>query len=176
MAQYGRVSTVMTARLSLVRWNDEHLADLLVLAKDERIVRYIIDGRPWTPEYTAERHRAVLAHWERHGYGWRAVLDTDSGEFVGVASLTHREADKIELGWWVAPAAWGRGIATELAAAIRDEAMAQPGVRCVVAQYQDGNAASGRVMVKIGLVHHHSDVDATQAGRLVHVYVGYSKD
>ena len=43
----------------------------------------------------------------------------------------------------------------------------------VVAQFQDGNDASGRVMTKIGMVHDHTEVDTTQAGRLVHVYVGY---
>ncbi len=45
-------------------------------------------------------------------------------------------------------------------------------MRRVLAQYQDGNDASGRVMAKIGLVHDRSVVDETQAGRLLHVYVG----
>jgi RimJ/RimL family protein N-acetyltransferase len=162
-----------TARLSLVRWREEHLVELLVLASDERIVRYIVDGKPWNREYATERHRSVLAHWRRHGYGWRAALDRETGEFLGVASMTHRDVDAIELGWWVAPAAWGRGLATEMASAVRGESFRQHGVRRVVAQHQDGNDASGRVMTKIGLVHDHSEVDATQAGRLVHVYVGY---
>lgn len=169
----GPMSTLTTPQLSMVRWREEHLVELLVLASDERIVRYIVDGRPWNREYATERHRAVLAHWRRYGYGWRAALDRETGEFLGIASMTHRDVEAIELGWWVAPAAWGRGLATEMAAAVRDESFKQPGVRRVVAQYQDGNDASGRVMAKIGLVHDHSEVDADQGGRLVHVYVGY---
>ncbi|MEO6088904.1 MAG: GNAT family N-acetyltransferase [Umezawaea sp.] len=167
------MSTLTTARLSLVRWREEHLVELLVLASDARVVRHIVDGRPWNREYATERHRSVLAHWKRHGYGWRAALDSESGLVLGIASMTYQDVDAIELGYWVAPAAWGRGLATEMAAAVRDEAFEQHGVRRVVAQFQDGNDASGRVMTKIGMVHDHTEVDTTQAGRLVHVYVGY---
>ncbi|MFD9734360.1 GNAT family N-acetyltransferase [Umezawaea sp. NPDC059074] len=162
-----------TARLSLVRWREEHLVELLVLASDERVVRHIVDGKPWNREYATDRHRSVLAHWRRYGYGWRAALDGGTGEFLGIASMTHRTIESIEIGYWVAPAAWGRGLATEMAGAVRRESFEQHGVRRVVAQFQDGNDASGRVMAKIGLVHDHSEVDPTQAGRLVHVYVGY---
>jgi len=162
-----------TARLSLVRWREEHLVELLVLASDERVVRHIVDGKPWNREYATDRHRSVLAHWRRYGYGWRAALDGATGEFLGIASMTHRTIESIEIGYWVAPAAWGRGLATEMAGAVRQESFKQHGVRRVVAQFQDGNDASGRVMAKIGLVHDHSEVDPTQAGRLVHVYVGY---
>jgi RimJ/RimL family protein N-acetyltransferase len=162
-----------TARLSLVRWREEHLVELLVLASDERVVRHIVDGRPWSREYATDRHRSALAHWRRFGYGWRAALDRESGMFLGIASMTRLNAEAVELGWWVAPAAWGRGLATEMAAAVRDEAFGQRGVRRVVAQHQEDNDASGRVMTKIGLVHDHSEVDASQAGRVVHVYVGH---
>lgn len=175
MPHHGVVSTVTTARLSLVRWSDEYLPDLLALAGDERIVRYIIDGRPWSPEYTTRRHRAVLDHWDRHGYGWRAALDRSTGEFLGICSLTNRTTDTIELGWWVVPDRWGQGIATEMAAAILDEALAKEGIRLVVAGHQDGNDASGRVMAKIGMTHDRSQPDPTQPDRLVHVYVREAK-
>ncbi len=32
------------------------------------------------------------------------------------------DADEYEIGWWLAPTAWGRGLAREGAAAVRDEA------------------------------------------------------
>jgi RimJ/RimL family protein N-acetyltransferase len=168
----GHMSTLTTARLTLVPWREEHLVDLMVLASDERIVRYIVDGKAWNRDYATDRHRSVLAHWRRYGYGWRAALDRETGIFTGVASMVHRSVEEIELGWWIAPAAWGRGLATEVAAALRDEAFERHGVRRVLAQHQDGNDASGRVMAKIGLVHDRSVVDQTQAGRLLHVYVG----
>jgi len=171
MAHHGLVSTVTTARLSLVRWSDEHLPHLRALAGDERVVRYILDGRPWSPEYATERHRSALDHWDRHGYGWRAVLDSATGEFLGIGSLVNRSPDTVEIGWWVAPDRWGQGIATELAAAVLDEALAVKGIRRVVAGHQDGNDASGRVMIKIGMSHAGSEADPTQPDRLVHVYV-----
>ncbi|WNV82117.1 GNAT family N-acetyltransferase [Umezawaea sp. Da 62-37] len=166
------MSTITTARLSLVPWRDEHLVDLMVLASDERVVRLIGDGKPWNRDYATDRHRAVLAHWRRHGYGWRAVLDRKTGIFSGVGSMVRHGVGEIELGWWIAPAAWGRGLATEVAGALRDDAFKQHGARLVVAQHQDGNDASGRVMAKIGLVHDRSVLDDAQGGRLLHVYVG----
>jgi len=63
--------------------------------------------------------------------------------------MAHRGEDGIEIGWWVDPAHWGRGLATEIAASLRDRALAVSGR--VIAGYHDGNGASGRVMEKIGM-------------------------
>ncbi|MBC6465126.1 GNAT family N-acetyltransferase [Actinomadura alba] len=167
-----------TQRLSLVPWQPSHLDELGGLAGDERVVRFVGDRRPWSAALVEARHEAALDHWARHGFGWRAALDHRTGEFTGLAALTHREPDEfeigvpaIELGWWIVPSLWGRGLASEVAHAVRDEAFLDHQAELVLTRHQDGNAASARIIAKLGLVHHHSAEDVTQDHRLIHVNV-----
>jgi RimJ/RimL family protein N-acetyltransferase len=172
------VNTLTTQRLTLVPWQHRHLGELRALAFDERVVRFVGDRRPWSDALTVARHEAALDHWSRHGFGWRAVLDKETADFVGLGALTRREPDEfglgssaIELGWWVVPAAWGRGVATEIAHAVRAEAFLDHDAPYVVTRHQEGNAASARIIAKLGLVRHHSVEDVTQDHRLVHVHI-----
>jgi RimJ/RimL family protein N-acetyltransferase len=163
---------VSTERLTLVRWSPEHLDHLLRMSGDERVTRYVGDGLPWTAEYARRRHEGALEHWERHGFGWRAVADTATGELVGVAAAVLRDAIEglpgraVEVGWWIDPERWGRGLATEVARALRDEAF-RTGAPAVVARWVDGNTASGRIITGIGLAHVRSYHDQ---GRFLHLH------
>jgi RimJ/RimL family protein N-acetyltransferase len=148
--------TLSTARLELRPWDESFESDLFRLSSDERMMRFVGDGRPWTRERTAERHREYLRHWEEYGFGWRGIFD--GGDFAGLGALNRLgtrvpgiEEDAVEIGWWIAPEAWGRGLATEAALALRDEAFGGAGAQRLVARYRPANEASGRVMVKIGM-------------------------
>ena len=165
--------TLRTARLELRPWNEGFEEEFFRLASDERVVRFVGDGRPWSRERVAERHREHREHWTRHGFGWRSIHH--EGDFAGIAALSLLgplvpgiEETALEIGWWVAPRWWGRGFATEAALARRDEAFADVGARRIVARYQPANTGSGRVMVKIGM-RHHSDTTG-RAGEPVRVY------
>ena len=111
-------------------------------------------GVPWRA--AALRHGEALAHWARHGFGKFAVfLD---GEPAGVITLNHAgerlggiAADEIDLGWYVLPHLWGRGIAPEAAAAAVAWAR-ERGIAPLVAYLRPQNAASRRVAEKLGLV------------------------
>jgi RimJ/RimL family protein N-acetyltransferase len=97
-------------------------------------------------------------HWRRHGFGpWTAVLK-ETGEPVAAIDLHFAgdgiagvEADEIEVGWVVAVTARGNGLATEAARATIDYAFDVLGVDEVVAYTSPGNAASLRVMEKLGM-------------------------
>lgn len=149
-------SVLRTDRLSLAPWEDGFLDGFARLAADERVMRFIGEGGPWSPERTATRHRACLEHWESYGFGWRAMLD--AGGFAGVAALNRLgtvvpgiEESAVEIGWWVDPRRWGLGYATEAARALRDEAFDGLGARRLAARCQPANQASERVMIKIGM-------------------------
>jgi RimJ/RimL family protein N-acetyltransferase len=97
-------------------------------------------------------------HWQRHGFGpWTAVL-RETGEAVAAIDLHFAgpgiegvDEDEIEVGWTVAVAARGKGIATEAAGAAIAYALETLGVYEVVAYTSPGNAASMRVMEKLGM-------------------------
>jgi RimJ/RimL family protein N-acetyltransferase len=165
--------TLTTARLSLRPWDPDFEDDLFRLSSDERVMRFIGDGRPWSRERTAERHQACLRHWSDHGFGWRAMID--DGAFVGLAALNHLgdlvpgiEGSAIEIGWWVDPRSWGHGYATEAALALRDEAFVDLAARRLAARFHHANTASERIMIKLGM--HVWGDSPGKDGRPVRVY------
>jgi RimJ/RimL family protein N-acetyltransferase len=100
----------------------------------------------------------MLDHWSEHGFGWRSALDKESGEWLGFVGLNHvtlndveLAGDEVEIGWWLKPAVWGRGLATEGALVMRDEAFDRVKLDRIVSRHHAGNPASGRVMEKIGM-------------------------
>jgi RimJ/RimL family protein N-acetyltransferase len=150
--------TLTTARLELSPWQDTFGDDLARLVGDERVMRYIGNGRPWSRERAHQRHRACLKHWEDHGFGWRAVLDSADSRFLGLAALSYLgdlvpgiAESAIEIGWWLDPGTWGCGIATEAATAIRDEAFGRLHAERIVARLQPRNLASERVTARLGM-------------------------
>ncbi|WP_197288021.1 PhzF family phenazine biosynthesis isomerase [Nocardia sp. NRRL S-836] len=148
--------------MELVRWRDEHFEHMLRWGADPRMTEYVGNGKPWSPEYVAQRHEQALRHWEEHGFGLHAVVE--DGEVIGLAQMLDAPGE-IEIGYWVAPEHWGRGVATEVAARLRDKALAFKDR--VIAGHQAENAASGRVLEKIGLTYFTSRY---LFGRLQHGY------
>ncbi|MGI5286323.1 GNAT family N-acetyltransferase [Nonomuraea polychroma] len=59
----------------------------------------------------------------------------------------------LEIGWWIEPHAWGRGIAAEAAMAVRDDACTQASVASLIATYNSDNVQSRRIMEKLGMSH-----------------------
>jgi ribosomal-protein-alanine N-acetyltransferase len=106
---------------------------------------------PFSPAECDEWAARGAAHWAAHGFGeWVVRHD---GEPVARGGLHHTLADgraEVEVGWAVAPAAWGRGIATAIGHWSL-EAAAERGIDGVVAFTRVDNAASRRVMEKLGL-------------------------
>jgi RimJ/RimL family protein N-acetyltransferase len=96
--------------------------------------------------------RRDAAHWELHGFGKWLVLEDEVVVARGGLGVTFLEGrPEVEIGWAVAREHWGRGIATRIALAAREEA-SRLGLRGVVAFARTDNAASLRVMEKAGLL------------------------
>lgn len=152
------MKSLPTARLDLRPWQDTDLDLLARLGADPAVIRWVGDGQPWTRERSIEVHARTLLHWETHGFGWRVAIVRATGEPIGLIALNFAFAgtrgvglDEFEIGWWLSPAAWGRGYATEGAAAVRDEALHRLHAPSVIARIQPDNAASRGVARSIGM-------------------------
>lgn len=111
-----------------------------------------------------------LEHQEQHGYGLFTLLHRSDEVIVGDCGLEHMDFDgvpEIELGYDLRSDYWGRGLATEAAAAVRDHAFGDLGVERLISLIRPDNGASRRVAEKIGMVH---ERDVTRGGALYRVY------
>lgn len=109
-------------------------------------------GGARSPAGTVERVRGLVAHQERHGFSKWGVCERATGELIGDCGIQLLEGGPdVELGFHLRPSAWGRGYATEAARACLDAAFAGLGLEEVIAIVAPGNAASVRVLEKIGM-------------------------
>lgn len=150
--------TLTTARLHLRPWSPDDLALLATLAADPAVVRWVGDGAPWTRERATASHERALAHWAAHGFGWRVAHARETGEAVGFIALNYAgdataglAPDAHEIGWWLAPAHWRRGLASEGARAVGEEAFTRLHAPRLVARIRPANAGSRGVAKAIGM-------------------------
>jgi len=87
--------------------------------------------------------------------GFVAAVERASGHVLGwfQAQLAGDGSGELELGYRLRPDAWGRGYATEGAAALLADALARPEVTRAYAHALLSNPASLRVMEKIGMTY-----------------------
>ena len=80
-----------------------------------------------------------------------AAADAESGEIIGGATLHHLDSERriVEIGYFVLPAARGRGVATTIARLLAEHAFTL-GIERVAAYVNVGNTASERVLKKAG--------------------------
>ena len=141
-----------TERLVLQQLEPEDIDALHLVLGDAETMSY----------YPSAFSRAKTGEWidwnrssyQRHGFGlWALVLREDGG-LVGDCGLTVQDVDgasMVEIGWHVRRDLWGRGLATEAAAACRDHGFATLDVPLLISLVRPENVASCRVAEKIGM-------------------------
>ncbi|MER7757507.1 GNAT family N-acetyltransferase [Kitasatospora sp. NPDC097643] len=150
------MTTIETSRLVLRRWHEHDVAPMAAVNADPEVMRWIADGRVRTEAQTRLGIEAMERTWDTDGIGMFAVELRATGELAGftgfaVPNFLPEVLPAIEIGWRLGRAFWGRGIATEAAAAALRFGFEEHGLDRVVSIAQIGNAASERVMAKIGL-------------------------
>jgi RimJ/RimL family protein N-acetyltransferase len=144
-----------TDRLILRRLTDADVENLFELDSDPAVMRFINGGKP-TPREVVETETlpGLLGEYRRaEGYGVWAAIEKSTGEFIGWLSLRAHDGDlaKVELGYRLRRSAWGRGYATEGSQALVDRGFSELGAERISATTMTVNAASRRVMEKVGL-------------------------
>lgn len=140
-----------TARLRLRRLRPSDEPDLVALDSDPEVMRYV--GSPpgvRAPGETVARARQRIA--ADHGpHGWWAIEGREDGRFHGLGLLLPMpEGEVLEVGYRLARRSWGRGIATEAAAALVGHALGTLGLPRLAAVAYPDNRASRRVLAKLG--------------------------
>ena len=142
--------SIDTARLRLRMFTPEDLDDLGALFADPDVMRYVGNGLPGTRQEARIALESILKHWEKHGFGRWVVTEKNSGKFFGFGGLRSL-FETPELVYHLLKPYWGRGLATELARACLRHGFEKYGFDHIVAIAKPGNAASLRVMQKVGM-------------------------
>lgn len=145
-----------TERLVLRRFTENDVDHLVALDSDSEVMRFINGGKPTSREaIQRDVLPRILGYYERYaGYGFWAVIEKETGEFLGWFHLRPAEGnpqDEPELGYRLRKAAWGKGYATEGSRALIRKGFTELDVQRVVASTMTVNVASRRVMEKAGL-------------------------
>jgi RimJ/RimL family protein N-acetyltransferase len=112
--------------------------------------------------------------WNQHGFGLFAVDLRETNRFIGFIGLSIPDflpevLPAVEIGWRLARNLWGRGLATEGAKAALRFGLEDRHLDRIVSIHQIGNAASERIIEKLGLRLERETIDPT-CGRPVRVY------
>jgi RimJ/RimL family protein N-acetyltransferase len=147
---------IETDRLVLRLW-EQGDAELLAPIMSAPGVAEMLGG-PLTVAETQGRIDAYMRNWHAHGFTRFAVELRETGELVGRVGVMHEEhwvADRsrAEIGWAIAPAHWGRGLATEASLAVLDDAFGRARLRRLIGYTYPHNAASRRVFEKLGFAY-----------------------
>ncbi len=145
-----RPPEIETAHLRLYPPRPEDLAARLAMDRDPEVMRFI---RPIPENAEAQRAeiRAALAGSPGRGAFWHVEARAAPG-FIGWCGVFPlQDSGLMEIGYRFVRAAWGRGFATEAAAAALDHGFRALALDPIVAVSDPDNAASHRVLCKIGL-------------------------
>jgi RimJ/RimL family protein N-acetyltransferase len=120
-------------------------------------MRYIGDGTPWPAERARKFVERQIALFAERGFClWKLMprMPEDGGVLIGFCGLQplpelRLETEQIEIGWWLARAWWGRGLATEAARAALRDGFERVGLQRIVAIAQPANTASIGIMQKL---------------------------
>jgi len=165
--QPGSLDELRTERLLLRRPTPADHADLLRMHSDPEVMATL--GGVRSEAETGAYLRQLIAHWDNHAFGYWIAHDPETGAFAGRAGLRLMVVagqPEIELGYGFMSDYWGRGIATEAAAAIVRVGFESVETRDLVCFTETTNDRSQRVMEKAGFRYEKDFVYADISHRL----------
>lgn len=149
----GAVARLTTGRLDLRPLTLDDAADYWPLVRDPEVLRYVGESPCESLDAVRDILRdKPLSDYARYGFGRLAVIERDSGRFVGWCGLKYVPSiDAVDIGYRFLPDCWGKGYATEAGAAVLQYGFDALNLAQIVGLVDPANAASARVMQKLGL-------------------------
>ncbi|HEY0505673.1 MAG TPA: GNAT family N-acetyltransferase [Lysobacter sp.] len=144
---------LQTQRLHLREVVEDDAPFILELLTDPSFLENIGDrGVSDLPSAVNYIRNGPRASYVRNGYGLWLVELADTGEAIGLSGLVRRDTlPGPDIGYAFLPRHWSKGYAVEACSAVRDHAMRTLGLPRLLAIVSPGNAASVKVLDRIGL-------------------------
>jgi RimJ/RimL family protein N-acetyltransferase len=139
---------LQSSRLGFRSWTSGDLALAFSLWGDPAVTAWL--NRPLTAEEVRARLEREIRMQEEFGLQYWPVFLLATGDFAGCAGLRLKTEGLLELGYYLKPAVWGGGLATEAAAAVAGYAFGTLHVETLFAGHHPANGASQRILEKLG--------------------------
>lgn len=141
-----------TERTFLRQLNDIDFEDYFRLESNPEVMQYIT-GKPRTREEARLRFaKQRLEYLRDPGFGVWSVCLNSGGQLIGTACLNYIQDTSIrQIGYKFIPSQHGKGLATEIAAALLAYGFETCGLPIISAICNPLNKASEKVMLKAGL-------------------------
>jgi RimJ/RimL family protein N-acetyltransferase len=157
--EFATAPVLKSKRLTLRRWRPGDAEPFERMCADSHVMQYF--HATLTQEETRAYISELQIRFRRWGFGYWAVETADE-PFIGFIGLSRPSFDAhftptVEIGWRLAKHVWGRGFATEGALIVLDYAFDELNLDEVVSMASLANAASLRVMEKIGMTRDAAD-------------------
>jgi RimJ/RimL family protein N-acetyltransferase len=154
------IPRLTTPRLVLREWRDEDREPFAELNADPRVATFL--SRTLNRAASDGLVDRIVAGWRSDGYGLWAVEGRDDGAFLGFIGLAAPNFEAaftpcVEVGWRLAPAAWGHGYATEGARAALRFGFEDLDLDEIVSFTVPGNVKSRAVMERLGMTRDPAD-------------------
>ena len=160
-----------TERLILRKFTEQDMNALFMILKDEEVNRFL----PWYPlknlEETREfyKERYVSTYKQSRGYAYAICLKEDN---IPIGYVNVETEDAYDLGYGLRKEFWNKGIVTEAAKAIVEQAK-KDGLPYITATHDKNNPRSGYVMKKLGMKYCYSYEEQWQPKNLFVIFRMY---
>lgn len=146
------MTEIQTHRLRLRRFTWGDLDELAFISADPETRRYMWAG-PLTRDQTADNIRRWIEEYEERGLGTLALVYKPDGRLIGQCGLGIESDELYSVGYMIYRDYWGLGLATEAGSALLEHVFETFGPNVIRAEAMADNAASRRVMEKLGMTH-----------------------
>jgi RimJ/RimL family protein N-acetyltransferase len=139
----ARMTELRTKRLRLRPFCPADAGRFVALAGDPAVARM-------TSDIPCPLREAEVGPWLQLEPGETRFAIEHEGALAGGVGYFIRPTGAAELGFWISKQLWGRGFATEAAAAVVAHGFSAGGLRSFTSSHFADNPASGRVLTKLG--------------------------
>ena len=138
-----------TSRVGFSKWRKDDIALAKLLWGNPEVTKFICASGKFSDDDISARLTKEIYHEREYHVQYWPIFEISSEELIGCCGLRPYSDNKYEIGFHLRPEFWGRGYATEAAAAVIEYAFSVLNADALFAGHNPNNVASSKVLLKL---------------------------